>query len=210
MTFKDEIIESIQDTADNFGDSESILTLGASGFAWNRATGDKMQRIETIVSGYAETITDRMISRGKPFDGTLEKEITKFTTLSNIITLEEAYGMVTGDTFGVTGSLGNDMSFTVKVIDGNEVEVEETVLVDETISPPLKVLIDPSLTNLNIEDTLRKVQADIHDDMPLTATLTKEGLVKKAGEVEKITSPGSTGEEKLNEIIDSLTNAGSM
>lgn len=210
MTFKDDIITSIQETADSYGDSESILTLGASGFAWNRTIEDKMQRIETIVSGYAETIMDRMIARGKPFDGTLEKEITEFTTVGNIITMEESYGMVTGDTFGVTGSLSNDMSFTVKLIDGNEIDVEETVLQDETISPPLKVLIDPPLTNLNIEDTLCKVQADIHDEMPLIATLTKEGLIKKAGEVEKITSPGSTGEEKLNEIIDSLTNAGSM
>ena len=87
MIFKDEIITSIQDTADSYGDSESTLTLGASGFAWNRATGDKMQRIETIVSGYAETIMDRMIARGKPFDGTLEKEIIEFSIGDNIITV---------------------------------------------------------------------------------------------------------------------------
>ncbi len=210
MTFKDEIITSIQNTADNYGDSESVITLGASGFAWNRATGDKMQRMETIVSGYADTIMGRMVSRGKPFDGTLEKEIIEFSIVDNTITMEETYGMVTGDTFGVTGSLGNDMSFTVKLLNGNEVEVEETVLSNETISPPLKVLIDPPLTNLNIEDTLRKVQADIYDEMPISATLTIEGLVKQAEEIEKISSPGSTGELKVNEIIDSLTEASSM
>jgi hypothetical protein len=209
MTFKSEIIAAIQSAADTSGDIESVQVLGTHGSGWNLVNG-KMQRLEALVEGYANSIPDRVINRGKPFDGSLNKKIRYFTA-PHTINMEETYGITVGDTFDVTGSVaGNNGTLTVDSVSGNIITVTETVI-SETFYTSLPITIDDPLYNLNIEQTLRKVQADVYDSIPCEATTTVAGTVKKIAAVPKFNSlTTNVVELKFNELIDALRNAGSM
>lgn len=209
MTFKSEIIAAIQAEADNSGDTESVQVLGTHGTGWNLVNG-KMQRLETLAEGYANSIPNRVINRGKPFDGSLDKKIRYFEA-PHTINMEETYGITIDDTFDVTGSIaGNNGTFSVSSVSGNIITVNETVI-DETFTTSLPVTIDDPLYNLNIEQTLRKVQADIYGSIPREATTTVAGTVKKIAAIPKFNSLTTNMVElKFNELIDALRNAGSM
>lgn len=209
MTFKSEIIAAVQVEADNSGDTESVQVIGTNGSGWNRVNG-KMQRLETLTDGYATSIENRVINRGKPFDGSLDKKIRSFTA-PHTVNMEETYGISINDTFDVTDSVSNDQTLTVDSISGNTLTVIETV-VNEVFSPfYLPVTIDDPLYNLNIEQTIRKVQADIYSHIPRSATTTESGTVKKIAAIAKFSSLSTNAVElKFNELIDSLRAAGSM
>lgn len=209
MSFKDEIIKAIKTETEINGSTESISIMGNDGVGWNRTSDNKMQRLETMVTGYANTIPNRMVNRGKPFDGTLIKEIREFIA-PNIIDMEETYGLMSSDTFDVENSISNNKTFTITAINGNVITVAETV-VNETPSSILLVTIDDPLYNLNVENTLGKIQANIFDYIPVEATVQVAGLVKQAASITKFDAlTSNTVEQKFNELIDALRSSGAM
>lgn len=208
MAFKEEIITAIQTAADSKGDTETVATLGTNGTGWNRASG-KYSRMEVLAEAWGAVIPERMVSRGKPYDGILTKKITSFI-LPHTVVLQEAHGVVIGDTFVVAGSVNNDGEYSVTGIIGNQLAVAETVD-SELCSPALGINIDPPLTNVNIERTLQKVQADISSKLPKTATTTDNGLVKQIPAIEKFDElTTNRAEQTFNLLVDALRNSGAM
>lgn len=208
MSFKDEITLAIQAAALLYGTPETISVLGSNGSGWARTTGGFIQSLEALTLSYADAIENRVIARSKPFDGKLSKTINTFTPPNSII-MYQTFGLTTGDTFDVTGSIYNDNSYSISEVNGNVVSVNQTVATEVTSGIP--TTIETPEKDLIIEETLHKMQTTVYDRLPLSALESVRGPVLLAQSIAKFDSnTTSPGELKFNEIIDALRQAGSM
>ncbi len=207
MAFKDEIISSIQSVADAHGNAEVIENLGTNGKAWNPDPDDstKYQSTEIIITGLADAVIARTINRFLPYNGALTKVITDFISPNTII-MEDTNGLMLNDTFGVVGSLYNNGGKTVVSTSGNAVTVLQEIYTETDVS--IIVITGPLEENINIEETIDRIQACIGDYITKPAITTREGLIKMGASVNNISSPSTTEENKLNELLTSLKAVG--
>lgn len=203
MAFIDEIISAIKTTADTYGSAEVKTNLGSNGIVWNPDpdSSSKDQSLILYLTGLANAIENRTISRYPPFNGILNKTITGFVSPNTII-LNNTNGILPDDTFGVLGSKYNNGGKTVESVNGDSIVVKQKVTTEPSVN--LQINIGQPDSNLNIEDTINRIQANIGDKLPSEATRTVKGLIRRAVHVDQTGIIGDRAAEKLDEIILAL------
>jgi hypothetical protein len=203
MAFIDDIIDSIKTVADANGTPEVKANLGTDGLVWNKDPDNvsKDQSLILFLTGLANAIEARTINRYPPFNGSLNKIIKAFISPNTII-FNNTNGILADDSFGIIGSKYNNGGKTVLSVSGDSVTVKQKVSTESSVNIPIN--IGPPDENINIEQTINRVQANIGDKLPSEATRTEKGLIKRAVHVDQTGITGDRAAEKLDEIIYAL------
>lgn len=205
VSLKDEIIEAIKLVANTYSNNDTKRHIGSNGTDWLRQ-GSSYKELETVIEGIANTILNRTIEIGNPFNS-LVKTITDFLA-ANRLEFEDIFGIMVGDTFGITKSRHNNKGVKVASVSDDEFsfEVTSTHNVNTEVTVPLTTTIGPYKEDFNVEKTLWKIQASVSDNTPNEANRTKAGIVRKGLTVNLISDPVDS-EVKINQLISALKTA---